>query len=44
MGFVDNVFIAKNVSAAVYYLEEDYIQHSPTTPTGRESFINIITR
>ncbi len=44
MGFVDNVFIAKNVSAAVNYLEEDYIQHSPTAPTGREAFINIITR
>ena len=44
MEFIDNVFTAKNVSAAVNYLEEDYIQHSPTAPTGREAFINIITR
>jgi predicted SnoaL-like aldol condensation-catalyzing enzyme len=28
--------IAKNASAAVNYLEEDYIQHNPNVPTGRE--------
>jgi predicted SnoaL-like aldol condensation-catalyzing enzyme len=34
--FHNNVFIAKNASAAVNYLEEDYIQHNPNVPTGRE--------
>jgi predicted SnoaL-like aldol condensation-catalyzing enzyme len=38
--FYNNVFIAKNASAAVNYIEEDYIQHNPTVPTGREAFIN----
>jgi len=33
--FYDNVFIAKNASAAVNYLEENYIQHNPNVPTGR---------
>jgi predicted SnoaL-like aldol condensation-catalyzing enzyme len=40
MEFIFNVFIAKNASAAVNYLEEDYIQHNPMVPTGREAFIN----
>jgi predicted SnoaL-like aldol condensation-catalyzing enzyme len=44
MEFIDNVFIAKNVSAAVNYLEEDYIQHNPMVPTGREAFINTFTQ
>ncbi len=42
--FIDNVFIAKNVSAAVNYLEEDYVQHNPMVPTGREAFINAFTQ
>lgn len=42
--FYDNVFDAKNASAAVNYLEEDYIQHNPTVPTGREAFINAFTQ
>ena len=44
MEFINNVFVGKNVSAAVNYLEEDYIQHSPTAPTGREAFTHIITQ
>lgn len=42
--FIDNVFVAKNASAAVNYLEEDYIQHNPMVPTGREAFINAFTQ
>ncbi len=44
MEFISNVFIAKNASAAVNYLEKDYIQHNPTVPTGREAFINTFTK
>jgi predicted SnoaL-like aldol condensation-catalyzing enzyme len=42
--FIDNVFVAKNASAAVNYLEKDYIQHNPMVPTGREAFINAFTQ
>ena len=42
--FYNNVFIAKNASAAVHYLEENYIQHNPNVPTGRDAFINIFTK
>ena len=42
--FHNNVFTAKNASAAVNYLEEDYIQHNPTVSTGREGFINAFTQ
>jgi predicted SnoaL-like aldol condensation-catalyzing enzyme len=42
--FYTDVFIAKNASAAVNYLEENYIQHNPNVPTGREAFINIFTK
>ena len=38
MQFYNNVFFAKNASAAVNYLEQDYIQHNPTVSTGREAF------
>ena len=38
------MFLAKNASAAVNYLEEDYIQHNPNVPTGREAFINAFTQ
>ena len=41
--FYDKVFFAKNASAAANYLEEDYIQHNPNVPTGREAFINAFT-
>jgi predicted SnoaL-like aldol condensation-catalyzing enzyme len=42
--FYDNVFVAKNASAAVNYLEENYIQHNPNIPTGREAFFNAFTK
>jgi predicted SnoaL-like aldol condensation-catalyzing enzyme len=42
--FYNNVFIAKNASAAVHYLEENYLQHNPNVPTGRDAFINIFTK
>jgi predicted SnoaL-like aldol condensation-catalyzing enzyme len=42
--FYNNVFFAKNASAAVNYLEQDYIQHNPNVPTGREAFINAFTQ
>lgn len=42
--FYNNVFISKNASAAVNYLEENYIQHNPNVPTGRDAFINIFTK
>jgi len=42
--FYDDVFIAKNASAAVNYLEENYIQHNPNFPTGREAFVNAFTK
>jgi predicted SnoaL-like aldol condensation-catalyzing enzyme len=41
--FYNKVFFAKNASAAANYLEEDYIQHNPKVPTGREAFINAFT-
>ena len=44
MKFIENVLIARNVTAAVNYLEDDYIQHNPMVPTGREAFINAFTQ
>ncbi len=38
--FYEKVFFARNATAATNYLEEDYIQHNPNVPTGREAFIN----
>ena len=42
--FYNDVFIAKNASAAINYLEANYIQHNPNVPTGREAFINVFTK
>lgn len=42
--FYNKVFIAKNASAVVNYLEQDYIQHNPNVPTGRQAFINAFTQ
>jgi len=41
--FYNDVFIAKNASAAINYLEENYIQHNPNVQTGRDAFINAFT-
>lgn len=42
--FYKNVFDAKNASAAADYIVENYIQHNPFVPTGREAFINFFTK
>jgi predicted SnoaL-like aldol condensation-catalyzing enzyme len=42
--FYNRVFLAKNASAAVNYLEQDYIQHNPNVATGRQAFINAFTQ
>jgi predicted SnoaL-like aldol condensation-catalyzing enzyme len=42
--FYNKVFLAKNASAAVNYLEQDYIQHNPNVATGRQAFINAFTQ
>jgi predicted SnoaL-like aldol condensation-catalyzing enzyme len=42
--FYNDVFIAKNASAAINYLEPNYIQHNPNVPTGREALINVFTK
>jgi predicted SnoaL-like aldol condensation-catalyzing enzyme len=41
--FYKDVFDAKNASAAVNYIEENYIQHNPFVPTGRQAFIDFFT-
>ena len=41
--FYKNVFDAKNASAAADYIVENYIQHNPFVPTGREAFISFFT-
>ncbi len=40
LDFFRLVFEAENADAAKDFLAEDYIQHNPTVPTGREGFIN----
>jgi predicted SnoaL-like aldol condensation-catalyzing enzyme len=42
--FIKNVFDSKNASAAADYIVENYIQHNPFIPTGREAFINFFTK
>ena len=42
--FYKNVFDAKNASAAADYIVENYIQHNPFVPTGREAFTNFFTK
>lgn len=38
--FWREVFQAKNMDLAPKYMAEDYIQHNPTVPTGRQPFID----
>jgi predicted SnoaL-like aldol condensation-catalyzing enzyme len=40
LDFFRVVFEAQNISAAKDYLREDYIQHNPKVPSGREGFVN----
>jgi predicted SnoaL-like aldol condensation-catalyzing enzyme len=42
--FYNKVFHAKNASAAVNYLEQDYILYDPNVTTGRQAFINAFTQ
>ena len=42
--FYKNVFDAKNASATADYIVENYIQHNPFVPTGREAFISFFTK
>jgi predicted SnoaL-like aldol condensation-catalyzing enzyme len=39
LDFFRVVFEAENADAANQYLAEDYIQHNPKVPTGRDGFI-----
>lgn len=38
--FWTKVFQARNMDLAPEYMAEDYMQHNPTVPTGREAFVN----
>jgi len=38
--FWREVFQARNMGPAPKYMAEDYIQHNPTVPTGRQPFID----
>lgn len=40
LDFFRVVFEAQNVDAAKDYLREDYIQHNPKVPSGRDGFVN----
>jgi len=39
LDFFRVVFEAENVDAAKDFLKEDYIQHNPKVPTGRDGFV-----
>lgn len=38
--FWREVFQARNMDLAPEYMAEDYIQHNPNVPSGREAFVN----
>ena len=38
------VLVARDMDAALIYMDENYIQHNPTIPTGRETFMNFFGR
>jgi len=38
--FWREVFQARNMELAPEYIDEDYIQHNPTVPTGRQAFMD----
>jgi len=42
--FWREVFQAKNMELAPQYLAEDYIQHNPNVPTGRQPFMDFFGR
>jgi predicted SnoaL-like aldol condensation-catalyzing enzyme len=42
--FWREVFQARNMDLAPKYLAEDYIQHNPNVPTGRQPFVDFFGR
>lgn len=42
--FWREVFQARNMEPAPRYMAEDYIQHNPTVPTGRQAFMDFFGR
>jgi predicted SnoaL-like aldol condensation-catalyzing enzyme len=42
--FWREVFQARNMDLAPKYMAEDYIQHNPNVPTGRQAFIDFFGR
>lgn len=42
--FWREVFQTRNVALAPRYLAEDYLQHNPTVPTGRQAFMDFFGR
>lgn len=42
--FWREVFQARNMELAPQYMAEDYIQHNPTVPTGRQAFMDFFGR
>ena len=41
LAFWHEVFECENAQAATKYLAQDYIQHNPTMPPGRQGFIDV---
>jgi predicted SnoaL-like aldol condensation-catalyzing enzyme len=44
LDFFKVVFDQKNAQAATDYLAEDYVQHNPNVPTGRDGFLQYFTQ
>jgi predicted SnoaL-like aldol condensation-catalyzing enzyme len=42
--FWRKVLVARNMDAALEYMDEDYIQHNPGIPTGRAAFVTAFGR
>ncbi len=42
--FWREVFQARNMALAPRYMAEDYVQHNPNVPTGRQGFIDFFGR
>lgn len=42
--FWRHVLVARDMEKAVEYMDEDYIQHNPMIPTGRQTFMDFFGR
>ncbi len=42
--FWRKVLVARDMEAAMEYMDENYIQHNPTIPTGRVPFVQVFGR